>query len=62
LRVTVDAARCMGHGQCEIATPDHFRLGADGVVDYDSQPPETKRGELQEAVDACPMQAILLED
>jgi ferredoxin len=60
MRVSVDRGMCMGHGQCEIAAPDVFRLDDDGVVQYDVQPDGAHAADVEEAADACPMQAISL--
>jgi ferredoxin len=62
LRVTVDRSICQEHGQCAIAAPAVFRLTEEGKLEYDPTPDEAHRADVEEAVDACPAQAISLED
>ncbi len=60
-RVEVDRDRCLGTGTCEMIAPEVFEVGDDGVVavvrpvvagDDD--------GVVEEAVRACPVQALTL--
>ncbi|HJR39127.1 MAG TPA: ferredoxin [Nocardioidaceae bacterium] len=62
MRVIVDRALCDDHGQCEIAAPNVFRIGADGTLEYDERPDPSERDAVEEAADACPLQAILVQD
>lgn len=62
MRVIVDTDLCEHHGQCEIAAPDVFTL-RDGVeLVHSEYPDESLRDEVEEAADACPTQAISIED
>lgn len=58
MRVFVDPEICREHGQCEIAAPDVFQLDPASGLTYDSRPDGTFRKAVEEAVDACPEQAI----
>lgn len=60
MRITVDRTVCDDHGQCEIAAPNVFRIDESGSLEYDEHPDDTEREAVEEAADACPLQAILL--
>ncbi|HET9861313.1 MAG TPA: ferredoxin [Nocardioidaceae bacterium] len=62
MRVIVDRALCDDHGQCEIAAPNVFRIGVDGKLEYDERPDPSERDAIEEAADACPLQAILVQE
>jgi ferredoxin len=62
MRVTVDLAKCQDHGQCAIAAPLVFTMNDDGKLEYNPNPDDSERDNVEEAVDVCPAQAILLED
>ena len=62
MKVHVDRTLCDDHGQCTIAAPKVFRLNDDGKLDYDTDFDEALLGEVEEAADVCPVQAILLQD
>jgi ferredoxin len=62
-RVAVDRERCVGTGTCEMLTPDLFEVGDDGIVamlrpDLGSDDVDP----AEEAVRACPTQALDLVD
>jgi ferredoxin len=62
-RVTVDRQRCVGSGTCEMLAPDLFEVSADGIVamlrpDLGSDDVDP----AEEAVRACPTQALDLVD
>jgi ferredoxin len=60
LDVIVDMDLCDGHGQCEFAAPNVFRLDDAGDLEYESHPPASERANVQQAVRVCPVQAIRL--
>ncbi|HWC81717.1 MAG TPA: ferredoxin [Pseudonocardiaceae bacterium] len=63
MKVTVDVARCMGHGQCEIAAPSLFEIDDDGIAQVlQENPGEGERGAAQTAALRCPEAAIHLTD
>lgn len=73
MRVTVDLAKCQDHGQCVFSAPAvfalddqgklAFRVGAAGAGSYTSEDlDDSLRDDVEEAADACPLQAILVED
>ncbi|MFI6289017.1 ferredoxin [Streptomyces sp. NPDC051018] len=62
MKVTVDLALCQDHGQCAIAAPAVFRINDEGKLEYDGEPDDSLRDEVEEAADVCPVQAILVQD
>jgi ferredoxin len=63
MRIVFDRSRCQQHAQCRGAAPELFSFATDGaLVVLDENPPEHLREALQDAVDACPGQAISIED
>ena len=62
MKVTVDMDLCQDHGQCAIAAPKVFRMNDEGKLEYDPNPDDSLREEVEEAADVCPVQAILIQD
>ena len=62
MHVTVDLAKCQDHGQCAIAAPAVFPMDDDGKLEYDANPDDSERADVEEAADVCPVQAILIKD
>lgn len=63
MKIVYDREKCKLHAQCRGAAPELFDFAADGsLVILDENPPEELREALQDAVDACPEQAISIED
>jgi ferredoxin len=72
MRITVDLAKCQDHGQCVFSAPAvfslddkgslSFRAEADGDLYRSEELDESLRDDVEEAADACPLQAILVED
>lgn len=62
MKVTVNLDLCMGHGQCEDAAPEVFRVNDEGLADVliDS-PPEEMREQVEDAAKRCPADAIVIE-
>lgn len=66
----VDLKSCQDHGQCAYAS-EAFKLSAEGRLAFRSEASgtyrsaelsEAMRDELEEAADACPVQAIEIRD
>jgi ferredoxin len=55
-------ARCADHGQCVYAAPEVFQLDDNGKLVYEATPDAALRDAVEEAMDACPLQAITIED
>lgn len=56
--VSVDLDLCESHGECVFLAPDVFEFGEDGALRFQEQPDESRREVCEEAVAACPVQAI----
>jgi ferredoxin len=62
-RVEVDRDRCLGTGTCEMIAPEVFEVGDDGVVAVVRPVPAGDGAvAVEEAVQACPVQALTLAD
>jgi len=61
IKVHVDMNLCQSHGECVYAAPGVFELGDDDVLTWQEEVDESRRAELEEAVNVCPMLAIRLE-
>jgi ferredoxin len=62
MKVQVDMNLCQSHGECVLMAPDVFELGDDDVLVWQEQVSDERRSRVQDAVDACPMMAIRIED
>jgi ferredoxin len=62
VKVVVDLAKCADHGQCVYAAPDVFQLDGNGKLLYEPAPDPARRDAVEDAMDACPLQAISIED
>lgn len=58
MHVLVDLNRCQSYGQCVYAAPDVFTLRDEEVLEWDYSPAQDRRAGLEQAVHACPVQAI----
>jgi ferredoxin len=62
-RIEADLDLCQGHAMCELEAPDYFRVPKRGKVEIiDADPPEEARGEIEQAVRACPTQALSIRE
>jgi ferredoxin len=61
MRVSVDLSLCQDHGQCAIAAANVFEINDDGKLVYDANPDDSEYGNVEEAADVCPAQAIFFE-
>jgi len=77
LRITVDLKKCNDHGQCVFSAPAVFSLDDEGKLSFrrtagsgstaadtymSGELDESLRDDVEEAADACPLQAITVED
>lgn len=59
MKVVVNADMCEGHGKCQQAAPEVFKLGDDDVsVVLVDDVPEALKGKVDQAIRLCPRQAI----
>ncbi len=62
MKVRVDMNLCQSHGECVLVAPDLFELDDDDVLRWTEDVDESRRAEVEQAVDVCPMLAIRIED
>jgi len=62
MQIVVDLSICQDHGQCAIAAPEIFHMDDEGHLVYTAEPGAALREAAEDAADACPVQAITIED
>ena len=63
LKIEVDLDLCQGHAMCELEAPDYFKVPKRGQVEIlNDEPPEEDRAEVEQAVWACPTQALSIRE
>ena len=63
MKVRVDSELCVATGSCESICPDVFEIGDDGIaVAKVAEVPAGLEAEAREAAEACPVDAIILEE
>ena len=58
MRIVVDLNRCQSYGQCVFAAPAVFRMYGEESLEYDYNPEDDLRKQVERAAAACPVQAI----
>ena len=60
MKVQVNADMCEGHGKCQLAAPEVFKLGPDdvSVVQIAGEIPANLIENVERAIRLCPRQAI----
>ncbi len=62
MKVIVNADMCEGHGKCEMAAPEVFKLGPDDVsIVLVDDVPKDLEDKVDRAIRLCPRQAISWE-
>ena len=61
MKVDVDRDACVLTGQCAILAAQVFRIEDDELV-YEERPDASQKGNIEDAVRSCPMQAISVDD
>lgn len=61
MKIHVDMEKCQHYGQCVFEADDVFSLGDDGKLVYKVDVDDSRRSDVESAVDVCPMQAITVE-
>lgn len=60
-RVTIDPAKCQGHGRCVIIAPKYFDIDDSGFgVVLTDEVGDADRADIDEAILSCPEGAITL--
>ena len=62
MKAIVNQDTCIGCGLCISTVPEVFEVNADGKAEACGHTTEENRAAVQEAIDACPVQAISAED
>jgi len=71
MHIVVDLKKCQDHGQCVFSAPSVFALDENGNLSFRNETSDiytsaqldgALRDDVEEAADACPLQAILVED
>ena len=62
-RIDVDLDLCQGHAMCEVEAPDYFKVPKRGQVEIlNDEPPDEDRAQIEQAVWACPTQALSIKE
>lgn len=62
MKAIVNQDSCIGCGLCISTVPEVFEVNADGKAEAYGHTTDENRAAVQEAIDACPVQAISAED
>lgn len=64
MKIVVDRTRCASIGMCEAIAPDLFEIGADGSLHIlqNSEVPEARRADIEQACLDCPTQALSIQE
>jgi ferredoxin len=64
MKVVVDRDKCQDNGQCAFASPEVFLVDPETskLLVLQEEPDEAFRDQVEEAADACPVQAITIEE
>ena len=62
MKAIVNHDTCIGCGLCISTVPEVFEVNADGKAEACGHTTDENRAAVQEAIDACPVQAISAED
>jgi ferredoxin len=58
MKIVVDLNRCRSYGQCVFLAPKVFRFHGEQSLEYDYNPDDELRVQVERAAAACPVQAI----
>jgi ferredoxin len=58
MKIVVDLNRCQSYGQCVFAAPKVFHFRGEQSLEYDYNPDNKFREQVERAAAACPVQAI----
>ena len=63
IKIEVDLDLCQGHAMCELEAPAYFKVPKRGKVEIlKDNAPEEDRAEVEQAVWACPTQALSITE
>jgi ferredoxin len=58
MRIVVDLNWCQSYGQCVFAAPTVFQMRGEESLEYDYEPDDALRVQVERAAAACPVQTI----
>ena len=58
IKINVDMSKCQHYGQCVFEAPELFHLNDDDKLEYSASADDSETGNVEAAIDICPMQAI----
>ena len=61
MNITVDKEKCIGCGSCAAIAPNVFKMGVDGKAELVEGDHSGESALVNQAKDACPVQAIVVE-
>jgi ferredoxin len=61
IKVVVDLNLCQSNGECVAVAPDLFDLGEDDLLRWQEEVDDSRRAQLEDAVNLCPLMAIKLD-
>ena len=62
IKVNVDMTKCQHYGMCVFEAPNVFKLNDEDKLEYLATAEDGERGNVEAAIDVCPMQAIFIVD
>lgn len=62
IKINVDMNKCQHYGQCVFEAPNIFKLNEDDKLEYVATADDAELGNIEAAIDVCPMQAIFIVD
>ena len=62
IKINVDMAKCQHYGMCVFEAPNVFKLNDEDKLEYLATADDSERGNVEAAIDVCPMQAIFIVD
>lgn len=58
MKIVVDLNKCQSYGQCIFAAPTVFRWHGEESLEFNYNPDDSLRQQVERAAAACPVQAI----
>ncbi len=62
IKINVDMNKCQHYGMCVFEAPKVFKLNDEDKLEYLATAEDSELGNVEAAIDVCPMQAIFIVD